>query len=139
MNEAGGGSLDEFRTAIRQARAAHGMGLREAARQIGLSHSRLIALEQGRTWYTQGKAIASDTVPGYELVCRIAFVYGLPVDGLLTMAGHVPRIELTDREWAVIAAYRRAEAHERRAAEAALKLGPEDDAPAGSEDPTGEP
>lgn len=86
---------------LRQVRDAKDLSLRKAAERIGIKHSRLNEIEQGRDAHT-GKLF----VPTYTTVVRIAKAYDLPPDELLRRAGHEPGIELTEVEWGVIRRFR---------------------------------
>lgn len=68
-------------------RESKGMSVREAAKQIGISHGRLLNFEHGKDPHT-GKP----TLPGAELVSAIAGAYGYPKGQLLLLAGYLPWI-----------------------------------------------
>lgn len=89
----------EYLYAIRMER---GWTLRHAAKMAGIAFSRLGEIEKGIDPHN-GKAF----VPNYVTVCRLARAYELPLNDLLTMAGHEPGIELTEEEWKLLAAWRR--------------------------------
>ncbi|MNS51608.1 Helix-turn-helix domain protein [compost metagenome] len=66
-------------------REAKGLTTRAAASLIGISHSRVVALEHGRDAHT-----GRPTLPSPELAIRIAATYGYPKEQLLLLAGHAP-------------------------------------------------
>lgn len=86
---------------IYRARQERGWPLREAAKRTGIAHSRLDELEKGRDWHS-GKQFQ----PSYAHVISIAKAYGLPLDQLLELAGHEPGVELSAKEWTLIAEFR---------------------------------
>lgn len=75
--------LEELGEFLRGQRGNLGLGLREAAKRIGISHQRLIEIERG-TSYSTGKT----TLPRREVVKAIATAYGLSEPLLLTLAGY---------------------------------------------------
>lgn len=75
--------MEELGEFLRLQRESHGLGLREAAKRIGISHQRLIELERGLSYGT-GKA----TLPRREVVKAIAQAYSLSEALLLTFAGY---------------------------------------------------
>lgn len=84
-----------------QIRQSKGWSLREAAKRIGIAHSRLDEIEKmidGRT--------RKPFVPSYINVVRLAKAYGLPPDELLRRAGYEPGIELEPQEWRLVKGYR---------------------------------
>ena len=92
-------TLGEYLYEVRRKR---GWSLREAAKHVQLTHSRLDEIEKGRDART-GKHF----VPSYINVIRLAKGYGLPPDDLLRRAGYEPGIELERLEWEVIGGFRR--------------------------------
>lgn len=76
---------ERFGAFIFSLRESKGMTVREAAKLVGISHSRLVNFEHGRDPHT-GKP----TLPGAALVVRIAGVYGSPQNQLLLLAGYAP-------------------------------------------------
>lgn len=74
----------EFGKRVKERRQALGLTLREAARRLDLSPSRLGAIERGVA-YSTGNA----TRPRRDLVERVADVFELPRDLLLASAGYV--------------------------------------------------
>lgn len=91
-------SLGTHLFALRQAK---GWSLRQAAKLIGIAHSRLDEIEKGIDSHS-GQALA----PSYIHVVKIARAYGLAPDQLLKRAGHQPGIELGSDEWRLVEAYR---------------------------------
>lgn len=84
-----------------QVRQSKGWSLREAAKRVGIAHSRLDEIEKmidGRT--------RKPFVPSYVNVVKLAKAYGLPPDDLLRRAGYEPGIELEPQEWRIIQSYR---------------------------------
>lgn len=59
------------------------LGLREAARALGISHTRLAAFETGET-----KATGLPAVPRRDLLSRMAALYDYPEVTILALAGH---------------------------------------------------
>lgn len=74
-----------FGALLYRLREAKGLTTRAAASLMGISHSRLVALEHGRDAHT-----ARPTLPSFELANRIAATYGYPKEQLLILAGHLP-------------------------------------------------
>lgn len=68
---------------LRLQRESLRLGVREAAKLIGVSHQRLIEIERGQS-YATGKA----TLPRKEVVKAIAAAYHLSEPLLLTLAGY---------------------------------------------------
>lgn len=68
---------------LKELRLAKRWSLREAARRLGISYSRLSDFEGGRTHSTQRPAL-----PGPEVLARASEVYGFPEEMLLALAGH---------------------------------------------------
>lgn len=73
----------EFGARVRAKRIELGLKVREAATRLGISTSRLAALERGRSYSTD-----QVTRPSRELVETFARVYSLPLDLLLACAGY---------------------------------------------------
>ncbi|MBU6428166.1 MAG: helix-turn-helix domain-containing protein [Cyanobacteria bacterium REEB65] len=67
---------------LRDLRRAKGLSLREAARHLGLSHSRLSDFEEGRTHSTGRPAN-----PGAPFLIKAAALYGYPGEALLSLSG----------------------------------------------------
>lgn len=91
----------QFGEYVFQVRQSKGWSLREAAKRIGIAHSRLDEIEKmidGRT--------RKPFVPSYVNVVKLAKAYGLPPDELLRKAGYEPGIELEAQEWRIIRAFR---------------------------------
>jgi transcriptional regulator with XRE-family HTH domain len=76
---------ERFGTFIFRLRESKGISAREAAKQIGLSHGRLLNFEHGKDPHT-GKP----TLPSTELVGKMAGAYGYPKEQLLMLAGYMP-------------------------------------------------
>lgn len=76
---------ESFGTFIFNLRESKGMTIREAAKAVGISHSRLVNFEHGRDPHT-----AKPTLPSAELVGKIAAAYGCPMGQLLLIAGYSP-------------------------------------------------
>jgi transcriptional regulator with XRE-family HTH domain len=72
----------EFGLRVRERRLVLGLTIREAARRLMMSPSRLGAIEKGIAYST-----GNPTRPRREAVERIADVYGLPREILLAAAG----------------------------------------------------
>lgn len=87
---------------LQQVRFTKGWSLREAAKRVGLAHSRIDEVEKMIDART-GKTFR----PSYVNIVKFAKAYGLPPDQLLKRAGYEPGIELTDHEWRLISAFRR--------------------------------
>lgn len=94
MAEQQGSTFGEYLLSIRLAK---GWSLREAAKHVGLTHSRIDEVERMIDART-GKAF----VPSYINVVKFAKAYGLAPDELLKRAGYEPGIELTSREWQIV-------------------------------------
>lgn len=86
---------------LRQVRYEKDLSLRRAADLIGIKHSRLNEIEQGKDAHS-GKSF----VPTYVTVVRLAKAYSLPPDELLVRAGYTPGIELEPAEWELVRGYR---------------------------------
>jgi len=100
-----GGRVEGLGAYVRAARRRQGWTLREAARQVGLSHSRLFELESGVSSRT-GKPV----VPTQANLEALASGYGLPLDHLFALA-HFPgylssRDGLSAEELGLVALYR---------------------------------
>ncbi|MNR82470.1 hypothetical protein D3C72_132290 [compost metagenome] len=78
---------ERFGTFIFRLRESKGISVREAAKQIGISHGRLLNFEHGKDPHT-GKP----TLPTAALVGKIAVAYGYPDERLLLLAGYLPWI-----------------------------------------------
>ena len=76
---------ERFGTFIFRLRESKGMSVREAAKQIGISHGRLLNFEHGKDPHT-GKP----TLPSAEMVGKISGAYEYPKDRLLLLAGYLP-------------------------------------------------
>ena len=76
---------ERFGTFIFRLRESKGMSVREAAKQIGISHGRLLNFEHGKDPHT-GKP----TLPSAELVGKLAGAYGYPRVRLIILAGYLP-------------------------------------------------
>lgn len=83
-------------------RLRRGWSLREAAKHVGLAHSRIDEVEKMIDART-GKAF----VPSYVNVVKFAKAYGQAPDELLRKAGYEPGLELTSREWRIVGLFRR--------------------------------
>ena len=75
---------------LRELRLAHQLSLREAARRLSISASRLSDFEEGRTHSTSRPAI-----PGRAFLDRAASLYHVPVPALLGLAGHLAEAPVT--------------------------------------------
>ena len=73
----------EFGARVRARRNELRFTVRDAAKRLGISPSRLAAVERGRSYSTD-----ATTRPSRELVERFARIYGLPQDVLLAAAGY---------------------------------------------------
>ena len=73
----------EFGGRVRAKRIELGLKVREAAGRLGISTSRLAALERGRSYSTDAA-----TRPSRELVETFARIYGMPLDLLFASAGY---------------------------------------------------
>lgn len=80
-----GQGVNDFGSYLKAQRKARGWTLKEAADRIGTSTSRLAEVERGKSYHTDHA-----TRPSRELVERMAYAYGLPVDILLIEAGYSP-------------------------------------------------
>jgi transcriptional regulator with XRE-family HTH domain len=78
---------EKFGQLLYRLREAKGLTTRAAASLMGISHSRLVALEHGRDAHT-----GRPTLPPPELAARIAATYGYPREQMLMLAGHMPWI-----------------------------------------------
>lgn len=89
MTEQPSASFSEY---LADLRAARGLGLREAARAIGVSHSRLLDFENGIDQHT-----GRPCTPAMATLFKIASAYGVDVVEVLDRAGYrlpgVPRSE----------------------------------------------
>lgn len=74
--------MAELGRLLRELRQAKGLSVRESARRLGISHSRLSDYERGTTHSTRYRA-----VPGREVLAKMAEIYGYPLSPLLAMAG----------------------------------------------------
>ncbi|MBM3267190.1 MAG: helix-turn-helix transcriptional regulator [Candidatus Sericytochromatia bacterium] len=70
---------------MRELRIRKGLGLRQAARVLGVSHTRLAAFEAGST-----KASGKAAIPRRDLLARMAEVYDFPAGTLMALAGYSP-------------------------------------------------
>lgn len=86
---------------LQSIRFAKGWSLREAAKHVGLAHSRIDEVEKMIDART-GKSFR----PSYINVVKFAKAYGLPPDVLLRRAGYEPGVELTEHEWRLIRVFR---------------------------------
>ncbi len=75
---------------LRELRLAHQLSLREAARRLSISASRLSDFEEGRTHSTSRPAI-----PGRAFLDRAASLYRYPAPALLGLAGHLAEAPVT--------------------------------------------
>lgn len=87
---------------LRALRKQKGLTIRDVADRIGLSFSRLAEFERSIDSHS-----GRPTLPRYEVVRRLANVYGVAPDELLRRAGFTPGPELPDDEQRLLAAYRR--------------------------------
>lgn len=85
MRERGDTLLAALGEKLRELRGRKGLGLRQAARALGISHTRLTAFEAGRTISTGKPA-----VPRRDLLAKMAVLYDYPVETLLALAGYPP-------------------------------------------------
>lgn len=76
---------EQFGRRLVQLREERQLGLREAARLIGIDHTRLMSFEKGAE-RTTGRY----TLPTAETVVRMAQAYQVPKEVLLVEAGYVP-------------------------------------------------
>lgn len=76
---------ERFGTFIFNLRESKGMTVREAAKLVGISHSRLVNFEHGKDPHS-----GRPTLPAAELVGQIAGAYGYPKGQLLLLAGYLP-------------------------------------------------
>lgn len=86
---------------LREVRISKGLSLREAAKRIGINHSRVVDVEKG---VDSNRALPF--VPSYELLLRFADAYGLPPDELFRRAGREPLAKLSEDEWKLLRRYR---------------------------------
>lgn len=85
-----------------EARTARGLSVREAARRIGVSHSRLLDFEQGFDQHTRRPC-----TPSLATLLSIAKVYELDPLDLMRLVGHdVPGMSLSEEERALIERFR---------------------------------
>jgi transcriptional regulator with XRE-family HTH domain len=86
---------------LKQVRLAKGWSLRQAAKAIGIAHSRVDEVER----MIDGRSNLP-FVPSYMTLVRMAKGYGLSPDEVLLRAGYEPGIELEPDEWALIRGFR---------------------------------
>lgn len=91
-------SLGEY---LKQVRLSKGWSLREAARAIGIAHSRVDEVER----MIDARSL-KPFVPSYVTVVKFARAYDLPPNELLRRAGYEPGIELEPDEWSLIRGFR---------------------------------
>lgn len=103
---------------LQRVRLEKGWSLREAAKRVGLAHSRVDEVERMIDART-GKPFK----PSYINVVRFAKGYGLAPDELLRRAGYEPGIELTDLEWRLIKCVRELPTAEQEALVRQLEAG----------------
>ena len=75
--------MEDLGPYLKAEREAQGLGLREAARRIGISHTRLTEIEKSRSYSTQ-----DSTKPSRETLKKIAACYCLSEAVLLALAGY---------------------------------------------------
>lgn len=86
---------------LKQVRLSKGWSLRQAAKAVGITHSRVDEVER----MVDARSL-KPFVPSYVTVVKFAKAYGLPPDELLRRAGYEPGIELEPEEWSLIRGYR---------------------------------
>jgi len=74
--------LNELGKKLRELREGQRLTQREAARSLGISHTRLSDFEAG---ITHGRN--KPAVPGREMLSKMACLYGFPLETLLAFAG----------------------------------------------------
>lgn len=99
-------SVGDFIYSIRREK---GWTLREAAKRIGIAHSRLDEYEKGFDNHS-GKMV----VPSYLNVVRISLAYGIPPNESLRLAGYKPGSELKPDEISLLKVYRSLSEPQRR-------------------------
>jgi transcriptional regulator with XRE-family HTH domain len=92
----------KFSKILFAARSAKGLGVRQAAKAIGISHSRLIDFEAGFDQHT-----GRPCMPSTATLFRLAAAYDLDVTDLLAHAGFkLPGLPLTPEERGLLTAFR---------------------------------
>lgn len=74
---------------LRELRLEQRLTQREAARRLGISHTRLTDFESG---VTHGRN--TPAIPNREMLAKMAQLYGFPLDTFLALAG-LPEVEPT--------------------------------------------
>lgn len=86
---------------LKQVRLSKGLSLRQAAKVVGITHSRVDEVER----MVDARSL-KPFVPSYVTVVKFAKAYDLSPDELLRRAGYEPGIELEPEEWVLIKGYR---------------------------------
>jgi transcriptional regulator with XRE-family HTH domain len=79
--------LSDLGKKLRELRLEQRLTQREAARRLGISHTRLTDYESG---ITHGRN--TPAIPNREMLAKMAHLYGFPLDMLLALAG-LPAVE----------------------------------------------
>lgn len=115
--------MSDFGAYLKAQREAKGWTLREAAKRIKVSASRLTEIERGKSYHTDHA-----TKPSREVVERIAQAYDLSKDLLLAEAGYDvgPLSELSPETLRLVRLFESLPLEKRKLALAVLRLFAED-------------
>lgn len=99
VNEHPSATFAEYLSGLRSSR---GLGVREAARAIGVSHSRLLDFESGVDAHT-----GRPCLPAIATLLKIAEAYDLDVAEVLARAGyHLPGVPQSTEERRLVTSFR---------------------------------